>query len=139
MLSKINIPPKAKINSATIEKKGMSKFITAKLDELIIFSLNCFTSLLLESRSTLRCIKFLTKATSSCNFLEKTSRYAYFLNEKITKVLNNTRKKDIKIDRIKFPSKLSEVILLNIKEIVIMIKISNTLAKEYAIIESFIE
>ena len=47
IFNKMNIPPIANIDSATIEKKGISKFIAAKLDELIIFSLNNFNSLLL--------------------------------------------------------------------------------------------
>ena len=65
-----NLEKEVKNNSATIEKKGMSKFTTAKLDEFIIFSLNIFNSLLLFIFClNLNLIKFLTKFFSSINFL----------------------------------------------------------------------
>ena len=41
---RIKIPPQANINSATIEKIGISKLTAARLDELISFSLNTLKS-----------------------------------------------------------------------------------------------
>ncbi len=83
IFNKIKIPPKANINSATIEKKGMSKFTTAKLDEFMIFSLNIFNSLLLFIFClNLNLIKFLTKFFSSINFYKKLLHMHIFSNKK---------------------------------------------------------
>ena len=44
ILKRIKIPPIENINSATIEKIGISKLIAARFDELISFSLNILIS-----------------------------------------------------------------------------------------------